>query len=605
MNSDLIYPVRMIFSSDSESGALNSLEAKAFLIAPYQRGYKWSAGSEGAVTKLLDDIYGAFKAGSKEYYLQYITTKTHKLHDEIVLEVIDGQQRLTTLTLIFSVFSFSCKRDDLSFTKNKLRYQVRENVSLFFNDFIQDNITPLFYTKWENFIQEYPHNDEQDIYYLFHAVKSIYEFSKKKEAELFDFANYIADNVKIILNNVSNSVSSEKIFNNLNSNKVELTDVELVKGLFLTRAPREKVFNRVKTYQQISDERAAVGRQWDDLVGWANSEEIKSIFFSKDKDPVHAFLSFQATSHGLHHEVNKSARYMLFNFFLNQLNTGKSTAASFFAELNSFKMILDNWHRDDEIFNFLGFIVYCKGSNFKLDEIYPLLKLTIPEVKNQLRIKALSLLPDDVEKLDYNEHDHGLHAVLLALSVFFNNSRFNFRIFALEKWSLEHIFPQKSDHLPDSMYERDVALLRSLMQIPLEQKEMLIKTYGDFDLEIYQCLVEKISTLPAKLLENEKQMLYKFISSGSLNGIGNMALLSSPDNSSNSNGMFFAKRHNLIRRISKGSFVPKHTYDVFSKLLSDKMDKDTSVWTKQDMLAHGEWVVDKIKELRKTLVDSK
>ncbi len=605
MNSDLIYPIRMIFSSDSESGALNGLEARAFLIAPYQRGYKWSADPEGAVSKLLDDLFGAFKAGFKEYYLQYITTKILRQKDETLLEVIDGQQRLTTLTLLFSVFSLICKNEELNFTKNKLRYQVRENVSIFFNKFIHNDINILFHTNWVQFIKDFPQNDEQDIYYLFHAVKAINEFSKKNEKDLFDFACFVADNVKIILNNVSGFVSSEKIFKNLNSNKVELTDVELVKGLFLTKAAREKTFNRIKTYQQISDDRAILGRQWDDLVGWANSIEIKSIFFSRDKNPIRAFLYFLATSYGLNYEANRNDRYMLFNFFLDQVNTGKSSAAAFFSELNSFQIILDNWHRDDEIFNFLGFLVYCKGSNFRLEEIYPILRLTIPEVKNHLKQRALSMLPNDVETLDYNEHDHSLHAVLLALSVFFSSSRFNFTKFAHEKWSLEHIFPQNPDHLPDLMYDRDVALLRSLMDIPLEQEEMLVKRYGDFDLEIYKNLVKKISTLPAKLLENEKQLLYKFISSGSLNGIGNMALLSSPDNSSNSNGMFFAKRHNLIKRISKGSFVPKHTYDVFSKLLSDKMDKDTSIWTKQDMHAHRNWAQDKIKELHKTLVDTK
>ena len=69
-----------------------------------------------------------------------------------------------------------------------------------------------------------------------------------------------------------------------------------------------------------------------------------------------------------------------------------------------------------------------------------------------------------------------------------------------------------------------------------------------------------------------------------------MALLTRADNSSNGNSMFDAKRKNIVKRISDGCFVPKHTYDVFSKLLSAKMNSDLTVWSEQDMIAHEEWI---------------
>jgi hypothetical protein len=77
-----------------------------------------------------------------------------------------------------------------------------------------------------------------------------------------------------------------------------------------------------------------------------------------------------------------------------------------------------------------------------------------------------------------------------------------------------------------------------------------------------------------------------------------MALLASPDNISNKNGAFDKKRYNIVKRISAGSFVPKHTYDVFSKLISREMNKDLTVWAIDDIDAHIKWIKSKINEIR-------
>ena len=72
-----------------------------------------------------------------------------------------------------------------------------------------------------------------------------------------------------------------------------------------------------------------------------------------------------------------------------------------------------------------------------------------------------------------------------------------------------------------------------------------------------------------------------------------MALLSKEDNGSNSNGMFDSKRINIVRRVKNGSFVPRHTYDVFSKLLSEKMNADLKVWNEDDINEHHEYLKEK------------
>lgn len=84
---------------DATSAGLLKLEAKLvgdiqgfFFVPSYQRGYRWG---DAEVIRLLDDIYAT--EGKRNYCLQPVVVR--KNGDRF--ELIDGQQRLTTLYLIY------------------------------------------------------------------------------------------------------------------------------------------------------------------------------------------------------------------------------------------------------------------------------------------------------------------------------------------------------------------------------------------------------------------------------------------------------------------------------------------------------------------------
>ena len=82
------FALRKIFSSDYE-----------FMIPDYQRPYAW--GKEQAL-QLLDDLEGALARDTDEpYFLGSIVLV--KAGSDPRAEVIDGQQRLTTLSILFAV----------------------------------------------------------------------------------------------------------------------------------------------------------------------------------------------------------------------------------------------------------------------------------------------------------------------------------------------------------------------------------------------------------------------------------------------------------------------------------------------------------------------
>lgn len=87
---ELLYNIEKVFSE-----VLKEHNAQAYNIPSYQRGYKWTSKE---VEQLLKDIdHFEMAAGDDLFYcLQNITlTKNDK-----VLNVIDGQQRLTTIYIL-------------------------------------------------------------------------------------------------------------------------------------------------------------------------------------------------------------------------------------------------------------------------------------------------------------------------------------------------------------------------------------------------------------------------------------------------------------------------------------------------------------------------
>ena len=84
-------------------------EQICYEIPPYQRPYSWEKEN---VQQLLDDLFEAYEAEDKEYFIgSLITIEREK---DRLYDVVDGQQRLTTLNLILARL-----RDHIDNTKVK------------------------------------------------------------------------------------------------------------------------------------------------------------------------------------------------------------------------------------------------------------------------------------------------------------------------------------------------------------------------------------------------------------------------------------------------------------------------------------------------------
>ncbi|MEZ9445192.1 DUF262 domain-containing protein [Vibrio sp. 10N.222.54.F12] len=210
----------------------------AFEIPSYQRSYVW--GGEG-VLKLLQDIEQAFIAKEHQYYIgtvlsSQLSKKANK-DASVSFELIDGQQRMTTLMLIAIAFkkaNVDCELSDVATLAHfpRVTFSIREMVQGLLCSW-----TDLEFTHKPS--DEDVHKNEYTKY-LAEAlntassfIKEIRKDSKKGEAHLVHFAKYFYQQVRWVNNIIPVGTDLNKLFATMNTSGVQLEQSDIIKSKLL------------------------------------------------------------------------------------------------------------------------------------------------------------------------------------------------------------------------------------------------------------------------------------------------------------------------------------------------------------------------------------
>lgn len=593
--AELTYSIKNIFNATNSEGCLHQYETSAFHIPAYQRGYKWGSKTDNdPVPILLNDLKNAFlKDRKKRYYLQYITI----IKKGNFMEVIDGQQRLTTLSILLSAFNDILKSND-NISNNKLKYAIRPSI-------FEEHIYSM--EGFKEFINQEWNEDgislngitvnNQDVFYLHNASKKIagfiQELNQNEENYIKEFYDYFINKVMIIVNSVESHISGEKVFKNLNSKKVPLTEIDLIKALLITKMSRNLNYTENKKYfREILEMRSSIGRKWDEIASQSNESDFSSFFFIEGEG-FQGLIELVAILDGYQPSKKESEKhYPLFNFF----NNNSHKVQQYFEEICLYYNILLDWFKSPEIYNLLGFALYSRGNKneFKSNFIQLNLKVDKLELIQKLIAIRNEKLSDKSSSLKYGESDEGIHNVLLALNVFpkiinannnqkeVNEFKFNFYTFSKLNWTLEHIFPQSPEG-------------KGAILTPDQKKKIYEMLGGKEQVESNISGVLELTTRD----ESQKKIYYDALKSvGPLNEIGNMALLSHSVNSSIGCSFFDEKRNNILLHMQNGRFVPVHTFNVFSKIILGDKPGDLLAWGKEDITNHTNVIENRINELK-------
>lgn len=526
-----------------------------FNVPAYQRGYRWDKLN---VTDLLDDLLEFIQDDNsgKFYCLQPLVVK--KI-GENRYNVIDGQQRLTTIFIILKYLENLLKEENGIDEIYTLSYETRKDSK----DFLQ-NIAGK--TQDES-------NQNMDYFCMYQAYEAVENWfgdkisqkktTKRKMLEIFTNSKDDKHHIEFIWYEVENSENDEvKIFARLNSGKIPLTNAELIKALFLN----VRNFLKECSENEIITKQIEISKEWDEIEYTLQDDELFK-FLTKNDYPTRIELLFEILSGVKNTELDRYAIYRHFSDMAKE-----DDLSHIWSDIKKIFLTFKFWFKDIEYYHLVGFLV---ASNIlSIEKIYNAAKdrtkndfniFLRENIKEKIKIK-------NIDGLDYEKNRKDIENILLFFNIatILNNKssniRFSFSEFATKRWSLEHIHAQNDKGLKD----------KKAQDTWLEN----MKKYIEED-----AIKQKIDSF-IKGIENnhfselQMQILNRF-GDVNMHGIENLALLAAENNSSLSNGPFIEKREKIIEMDEDGEFIPICTKNVFLKYYTKNLS-NVYFWSKQD-----------------------
>ena len=196
-------------------------------VPDYQRPYSWK---DEQIEQLWDDIYSAMESDDESYFLGPIILVRR---NDGYLEVVDGQQRLTTLTILFCVLRDLYLKDDkriqnavrsLVDQKPRLRLVTQSN---HLNQFRQEIIDEVKFPE-ENLTRKQKEEDKFINCAL--IFRNRLRAIEALDGSIASLADYLMNKVIMISITCSNQSFAIKLFQVINTRGLDLSNADLIKS---------------------------------------------------------------------------------------------------------------------------------------------------------------------------------------------------------------------------------------------------------------------------------------------------------------------------------------------------------------------------------------
>lgn len=477
---------------DAKKESINRLfTAFWFRVPDYQRSYVWE---KEQIEELMEDLTDALSENrEKEYFLGSIVLQKYQETDQGMTyhcyDLLDGQQRVTTLFLLMAVLrdlstdellkdttktAIYQKKDPFANRPERIRirYLIRDNVGGFIDDIIKKDGG----TKSTSALNKATKSENISISNMAKNVLLLRDLLSKMEAEtLNEFAIFLFNKVNIIYVSSETLDDAFKLFTILNSRGIPLTTSDILKSINI--GALEKESSRKSYAKGWEAMESQYGReQFDQFLGFVRSiilkekptdsllKEFEKIYRQGDLkkgqetlkliyDCKKNYNSFLRKSHFLYNDS-----YQLSNL-LTVMKNGLSSeiwVAPFLAYCNKF--------HDSHLLEFVERLeskavvdwLLSLTPNQRRGNMYSILKL-IDRTDNPQDViidrKAFSYdkllveerLNDPIYKAAYGRY------VLLKIEYLLKDQSQSFSAFT--KISIEHVLPQKPRS--DSQWKKD------------------------------------------------------------------------------------------------------------------------------------------------------
>ncbi|MGR0304049.1 DUF262 domain-containing protein [Acinetobacter beijerinckii] len=575
---------------------INDLLTMSFFIPAYQRGYRWSSRQ---VIELLEDVYEfcdrKIKVNDDFYCLQPVVVKQKGEQWELV----DGQQRLTTILLILGYFN-SRFAEDFRKQLYSLEYETRPES--------RDYLISLDDSRSDQNI---------DFHFIFEAYSNIRAWFKNKSHRINDIESVFLNKVKIIWYQLGEAENVIDVFTRLNMGKIPLVNAELVKALFLKSSNFLSTGQTVRYLQQLSiaqDWDAIEKRLQDDTFWYFVSNQPIA---SNRIEFVLALTARKLNSEGIL-DNDKLKVFLQFNKTL-QKNNNEIDVIKEWLKIKQCFMTLEEWFNDKVLFHLVGYLVSqkvaietifdlretCKSKyTFRQNLIEQIFKKAL--ANKNLNEVSKALIEAELSELNYETDAKKIRSILLLFNITsllanpITNSRFQFNKYKLDNWDIEHIRSVASDMPRDRKkqimwLENVVDYISGVNTIHLEERSTINRDTSQ--------AIKKEATELLKTDFDDQQFgaiylrILSFYDPWSNDlvdhSIGNLTLLDSTTNRSYKNAVFPIKRLKIITLDKEATFVPLCTKNVFLKYYSKQVDK-MLYWEAKDSQYHQKAMVDSL-----------
>ena len=328
---------------------LEDLYGKKFFIPSFQRGYRWT---EDNVKKLLEDLsnFGEnVKDKNIDYCLQPIIVE--KNGDKYNL--IDGQQRLTTLLLILKQLK-SDKEYELEYDT-----KINELISII------------------NSEDEAEENDLDtiDAYYIKEAKNNIKNFFEDKNKRN-NILNVIKENrIKFLWYEIGEEDKSNQIFARINDGKISLSNAENSKALLLKLENNEN--GDEFEFKQKTD-----AIKWDEIENDLENDEIwffltnQKVQYKYEKTRIDLIFDiYEKKLQRQEKEKKKKDRKEIknvFDYIEEQIYKDVNSKEQIWNELKSIYECLREWYDDSELYHLIGYLI-CISEDKCINQITDLI----------------------------------------------------------------------------------------------------------------------------------------------------------------------------------------------------------------------------------------
>ncbi|MCR4587521.1 MAG: DUF262 domain-containing protein [Lachnospiraceae bacterium] len=547
-----------------------------FFVPSYQRGYRWGRDE---VELLLNDIYGLMDAEKEqEYCLQPIVV----INDGEKYELIDGQQRLTTIYLIYM---YLYKSFQGFFTKPdfSLIYQNRNGSKAFLEE--------IDLTRATEYI---------DFWFMCEAYKTIDRWfsARDKQMAAIKILEFFKSKVKVIWYEIDSGLGMDgnALFTRLNIGKIPLTSAELVKAMFLCKESESEL--EVQKQQEIA-------LQWDNIEKELHDDSLWSFLTNHDSADYQTRIDLvlDLISNKADNEKEKYATFFYFDQQRKNAKDKKEWRTEIWRKIEHTFLVLKDWYEDHDYYHKIGFLI--ASEEVTLRTIYEdSINKTKSDFQKSLneRIKNVIHIGKNYGELSY-EHDYeAIYRLLLLFNIEsvrkidHKAQRFPFDQFKKTEdgkvvWSLEHIHAQQSEGLNDRKQQKEwianhIKALNTIGGNPLLVDRM--EAFLQDDAARKEDFI-KLQQETMDLLSERGGVDYKHT-------IANLALLNNRDNAALNNSVFAVKRDLIIEMDRAGQFIPFCTKMVFLKYYSSSEGNQLHFWGQKDREAYVAKIYETLKE---------